>query len=140
MPTFQDLLENVEDSFTTSLARLNQANVYANYLESSFGAYMDAAAEGYWTTYHERIYDAIRYAIHKNYNPEYDALTQWMEKAMDEGLGGDVTMDSILSAMISADYQQLQKFVGLVDAYRMAIWNQPFNAEFYAALARGFME
>jgi len=48
-------------------------------------------------------------------------------------------MDAILTAMITADFSQLQKFTGLSDAYRVALWNEPFNAEFYAALARGFM-
>jgi len=59
---------------------------------------------------------------------------------IDENLNGaaEVDMDSILSAMITADFDQLQKFIGLVDAYRVAIWNAPFNAEFYGALARGF--
>lgn len=52
---------------------------------------------------------------------------------------GAVDMDAILSAMITADFDQLQKFTGLADAYRVALWNEPFNAEFYAALARGFM-
>jgi len=51
----------------------------------------------------------------------------------------EVTMDNILSAMITADFEDLQKFIGIVDAYRVALWNEPFNAEFYAALARGFM-
>ncbi|MBA7546026.1 hypothetical protein ES705_38409 [subsurface metagenome] len=50
----------------------------------------------------------------------------------------EVTMDAILSAMITAEFDELQKFVGLIDAYRVAIWNAPFNANFYAALARGF--
>lgn len=54
------------------------------------------------------------------------------------GEDGDVTMDAILTAMITADFDQLQKFTGLVDAYRVALWNEPFNADFYAALARGF--
>jgi hypothetical protein len=52
--------------------------------------------------------------------------------------GGSVSMDSILNAMLLADYDQLQKFIGIEDAYRSAIWDQPFNAEFYAALANGF--
>jgi len=52
--------------------------------------------------------------------------------------GAEVNMESILSAMVSADFSELQYFVGLVDAYRVALWNEPFNAEFYAALARGF--
>jgi len=51
----------------------------------------------------------------------------------------EITMDAILSAMITADISQIEYFVGFVDAYRMALWNEPFNAEFYAGLARGFM-
>jgi len=51
---------------------------------------------------------------------------------------GDITMDAILSAMITADFDELQQFIGIVDAYRVSLWNEPFNAEFYAALARGF--
>jgi len=53
--------------------------------------------------------------------------------------GGSVTMDAIINAMLTADFDQLSKFVGIEDAYRSALWDQPFNAEFYAALARGFM-
>jgi len=52
--------------------------------------------------------------------------------------GAEVTMDTILSAMITADFDELQQFIGIVDAYRVSLWNEPFNAEFYAALARGF--
>jgi hypothetical protein len=49
-----------------------------------------------------------------------------------------ITMDDILNAMLIADYDQLQQFIGIEDAYRSALWDQPFNAEFYAALANGF--
>lgn len=52
--------------------------------------------------------------------------------------GGTVNMDSILNAMLAADYDQLLQFVGIEEAYRMAVWDQPFNKEFYASLARGF--
>lgn len=53
---------------------------------------------------------------------------------------GDVTIDmaAILNAMIAADFPDLQRFIGIVDAYRVALWGEPFNAEYYAALARGF--
>ena len=54
--------------------------------------------------------------------------------------GNGITMDAILSAMITASFDELQKFIGLVDAYRVAVWNAPFNADFYAALARGFQK
>ena len=53
---------------------------------------------------------------------------------------GGVDMNSILNAMLKADFTQLQKFIGIIDAYRVALWNAPFNAEFYAALARGFVK
>lgn len=51
---------------------------------------------------------------------------------------GAVTMDAIVSAMLGANESQYTYFVGLIDAYRSALWDAPFNAEFYAALARGF--
>lgn len=53
---------------------------------------------------------------------------------------GAVDMDGILSAMLGATFNQLQNFIGIEDAYRVALWNAPFNADFYAALARGFMK
>jgi len=54
--------------------------------------------------------------------------------------GNGIDMDSILNAMFSASFTQLQKFIGLEDAYRLAIWNAPFNAEWYASIARGFQK
>lgn len=52
--------------------------------------------------------------------------------------GDGVTMDDILSAMVAAEPSEVTYFIGLVDAYRSALWEQPFNSEFFAALARGF--
>ena len=54
--------------------------------------------------------------------------------------GGSVDMDAILNAMLVSSFDQLQKFIGIEDAYRVALWNAPFNADFYAALARGFQQ
>lgn len=70
-------------------------------------------------------------------NTMYDILHY-----IDENLNGvaAVDMDSILTAMITSSFDQLQKFIGIVDAYRVALWNAPFNAEFYGALARGFQK
>lgn len=56
------------------------------------------------------------------------------------GGGAAVDMDAIINAMLAADFDELQKFIGIVDAYRLALWNAPFNAEFYAALAQGFIK
>lgn len=54
--------------------------------------------------------------------------------------GGSVTMDAILTAMLSASFENLTEFMGILEAYKMAVWNAPFNAEYYAALARGFVK
>jgi len=49
-----------------------------------------------------------------------------------------LTMDSLLSVMVAATDSELMNFIGLVDAYRQSLWNKEFNAEYFAALARGF--
>lgn len=54
--------------------------------------------------------------------------------------GGGVTMDDMLNAMLTATFEQLTDFMGITEAYRVAVWDAPFNEEFYAALARGFKE
>ncbi len=50
----------------------------------------------------------------------------------------EVTMDAILSVMVTASDTQLMNFIGLVDAYRQSLWNKDFNVDLFAALARGF--
>ena len=50
----------------------------------------------------------------------------------------ELTMSGLLSTMLSANPRDVEYFIGLVDAYRQSIWNQPFNSEFFGALARGF--
>lgn len=61
---------------------------------------------------------------------------QWIDTNW--GGGGGFDMDILLNEMLAASDTQLTKFIGIVDAYRAAIWDAPFNAEFYGALARGF--
>jgi len=56
------------------------------------------------------------------------------------GDGDGVTMDEILSAMVAAEPDEVTYFIGLVDAYRSALWDKPFNSDFFASLARGFMQ
>lgn len=51
----------------------------------------------------------------------------------------DVNMDAIIYAMLTAEPDEVMYFVGLVDAFRQSIWNRPYNQEFFAAIARGFM-
>ncbi len=52
--------------------------------------------------------------------------------------GGTLTMADIITAMHTASNEELKTFIGLVDAYRISLWNKPFESDFYAAIARGF--
>lgn len=54
--------------------------------------------------------------------------------------GGALDMATLLNTMLAAEFEELTKFIGIEDAYRAAIWDQPFNAQFYAALAQGFRQ
>lgn len=63
---------------------------------------------------------------------------QWINDNWPDG--GAVDMDAIINAMFTATFNELEKFIGLVDAYRLALWNAPFNAEWYASIARGFQK
>lgn len=54
------------------------------------------------------------------------------------GGGGGITMADILAEMLSATFEELTQFMGITQAYKVAVWDAPFNEEFYAALARGF--
>jgi hypothetical protein len=49
-------------------------------------------------------------------------------------------MAGIINAMLAATPEEVEYFVGLSDAFRQSIWNRPFNKEFFASLARGFMQ
>lgn len=85
-----------------------------------------------------QLWYAIDYLIYK-YTPFYwdMPIPHFLQYHTTEK--AEVDMDGILNAMLAAEFEELQKFIGIVDAYRMSLWNKPFNAEFYAALARGFM-
>lgn len=122
--------------------------VHTNYLLSGLPATEWGHASYYLSTYQDTQYWWTSKA-------ENNYIVQWnnacaiylliekcdaMQDEIDNMSGGSVDMDSMLNAMLEASFPQLQKFVGIVDAYRQAVWNAPFNAEFYAALARGFQQ
>ena len=102
-------------------------------LEASFAAGTQRLA---WQQWSDLVESAIAALAGRNFMTIDFAYKQWLGQMSDAV--GTVSMDQILNGMLTADFEQLQKFVGIVDAYRSAVWDQPFNAEFYAALARGF--
>lgn len=64
---------------------------------------------------------------------------QWINTNWPAG-GGAIVMGDILTAMLTATHKQIEHFIGIEEAYKIALWNAPFNAEFYAALGRGFSQ
>ena len=129
-----DASQDAHSYLTTSLTYLDDA---ADYIEAqqwtnahnslglfgwrlaSFGSEL---MEDWWPTFSfaEKWYESLKWIN-----------TNWPTAAA-------VTMDDIINAMLTANPDQVDYFIGLVDAYRVAIWDKPFNEEFYRALAEGF--
>jgi len=51
----------------------------------------------------------------------------------------ELTMEHILAVMMDAIPPEIEQFVGIMDAYRQAIWNIDFNQKYYASLAKRFI-
>lgn len=116
-------------------------NYALEHLEQSF-IFWDAAQ------YNEAIYSNIqalsdlRYAVFRLVDLDYPlpalySMPYFLEHYT--GNGNGIDMAAIINAMLEADPLQVRAFVGLMDAYRQSVWNKPFNKEYYAALAKGFM-
>ena len=67
--------------------------------------------------------------------PEYGVIHFLEHHTVENGV---VDMDAILTAMMDAKVGQYTHFIGMVDAYRTNLWNEPFLIEYYAELVRHF--
>jgi hypothetical protein len=65
---------------------------------------------------------------------------QWIQDNLNSSGGAALTMGDILTVMLAANFSELQTFIGIEQAYMAAIWNAPYNHEYYSALARGFRQ
>ena len=52
----------------------------------------------------------------------------------------DLTLNDILAAMLTATPDQIEQFIGTVDAFRTSMWNRPFDTEYFALLAKQFAQ
>lgn len=83
--------------------------------------------------------DILTRYTHQNYR--LTRVLEWIEDNWPTaGDPYELTMSSIIIAMYGANRQEYTDFVGIEDAYRQALWNQPFNKAYFAELARGFAE
>lgn len=83
----------------------------------------------------------LQYTLSWNGTSEYWIIKalQWINTNWPAGAGA-LAMGDILTAMLAATFAELTSFIGIVEAYHVAVWNAPFNADYYAALARGFQK
>lgn len=127
-----------------ALAKIRGWYGWADYYEE-LSVTNNQTAWTHWNNFEDR--EALEHIIYAS-NQQSAAISMlimnfedfWPDFAiawyLDNCAGAD--MDSILNAMLSASQEEFTKFIGIVDAYRVALWDAPFNEEFYAALARGF--
>lgn len=137
-PELADIIANMRTSLATGVSKSQNLSYYLN-------------SAGTWLKAH-------------NYVNAGQALNDGSGKALDMGKGlatyyatdefyicdafewignnlpetSEFDMAVLLSTMLAATPYQLEYFIGLVDAYRQSLWNKPFNAEFFGALAKGF--
>lgn len=121
-----------------------------------FYTYLNSAGQYFMAAYYQTDWAHAKSDIYSGGSQLINASNMWpsgyttnitgLLKKMFTGIrtnwatgGAAATMDDILNAMLGATFAQLQQFIGIEDAYRVALWNAPFNADFYAALARGFV-
>lgn len=139
MAWIDDQIAGLYDKFGYILSEYIDIKNRFGYLGDQIAAENWSAAESecdFLKSYFVEMYYHIGYI--RDY---HDNIYKWfLDNWPDEPAPPEVTMDAILSAMLSADPAQVEYFVGLVDAYRQSIWNRPFNKDFFAALGRGFMQ
>lgn len=114
--------------YNRAMTHFNDAETHWNLLEDhlaiqdliSAGRDVNVSASGFggWSPY------------------DYQGPIWWYLTECLEGL----TMATLIQTMLTANPQEVEYFIGLVDAYRQSIWTRPFNQEFFAALSRGFMQ
>lgn len=141
MPTLQEYREELDYAYNNRVNNYcgimgSKGNSLKIFFETGNGS---AQMRTYWTDFYSAVIQGFYWMIGRSYLNHEEALLNWMTLG-EQQFGGSVDMDSILNAMLAAKFDELQKFIGLVDAYRVALWNAPFNADFYAALARGFAQ
>ena len=124
-------------SFATAYSHLNSRWLIARQFQQD--AYDKADAGDYKFAIYAVLSAFDNLLENYSYDIESSVYGECLYWAAQSG-GNGVEMWQIINAMLSASFDELQSFIGMVDAYRVAIWNAPFNAEFYGALARGFQK
>ncbi len=142
MPTaLETFITNGYNDGGSALAALANARNHIHNLGTQIAANNWAEAAVQCTGASDDIGYFLRYAyqsdvFYKGMRYDWKEALMWINDNWPSG--AEVTMSGILAAMQSASFEELTSFMGITQAYKVAVWDAPFNEEFYAALARGF--
>lgn len=142
---FDDFLSDFYTQWNTARGLFSSAQTSWNQAQTSWDAGDDHIAIGKildglhkCADSHIKLMDTYTYEYPRfNITKLFDLIGTFMAEA-GEPPEYELTMAALLSVMITATDDEYKNFIGLVDAYRVGLWDKPFNAEYYAALARGF--
>jgi len=137
MPTRSQFIAQIKDDYGDAWTELDDLEIFLTNGYIEWVENRDHNAINYLYAVVARLRDSLYEVVGKGYplSSQY-AVPEFLE---DHTISeGGVDMPGILAAMMQSSNDEYKQFIGIVDAYRMALWNQPFNVEFYAALARGF--
>jgi len=145
MSAFSDMLEGLYDDYAV-MEQYGDAGAYdLNIAQDEFDGGDDhAAIENILKALTD--YNMLCNILTDRYSPygwryRLIRLLSWCDDRLvvvEEAGGAEVDMAAIINAMLTADNDQVEYFIGLVDAYRLGIWDKPFNQELFRALGQGF--
>jgi len=130
-------IQNVVDAFTACGVEMFQyrSDLYNLRTQLIAEGNPDSGAAAYEMYVEWFQFESDFYASPTSLQSTLHVALKWID---DNWAVGGLTMDDMLTEMLSATPEQLTKWMGITDAYKVAVWDAPFNAEYYAALARGF--
>lgn len=140
MGTLRDLVDAGVTHAATARTKMLWAKTHLKNAATHIAAQEWVLARADFDSCAESLGDAAGSAWYTNWHSE-SLVAQWRDALYwidDNWPNGEVTMDAMLNAMLNATRSQLTEWMGITDAYKVAVWDEWFNAEHYAALARGF--
>ena len=145
LPFIPDLIDKLDENIPDMvydleffIARLNQAGISAEADDIVACGGALRSASGILEDFKEHFLTTV--GGDYNWCRNVRECMYWINRFAGGGAPAEVDMDTILTAMTTASFEQLTSFMGITQAYKIAVWDAPFNEEYYAALARGFRQ
>lgn len=137
MSVCEDYIDDIDNAYDDGLWCLTMANPHVEWLLDNYTSWssFNLTMRTHLVLSISWLRDCVKYLLWGSRILDVPARIPYYLR---ECGGGVVDMASIIQAMLVAEPNEIDYFIGLNDAFKQSIWNKPFNKEFYAALARGF--